>query len=327
MPSRTSQKDPHPTGITGRAVFGALNFLTGHSRPLPDSPKPSSRRRWESLGLPANHRARSNYQPPPITPSLPKRPRAISPSPGSKKDLSLYNQEQSPLFKLPADVLELICNHAIGNRLVHIMRRPSGGLGHECCILDGEGGPEACRKQQCRGIKLATGRYAKSSQPGEDLTALLQTCRKFYVSAIPILYGTTIFDFDSLESLITLSTSTLPHRFDSIQHLSFDFRFRTSHLFKEGSPSSDWARWERTWRVVGSIKALQTLRARIEWHKEDAGLVTERRWLDELIQVNGLKVFELELPGLTKAEEVVDEGFRRAHGEWEFAVRRREGMA
>lgn len=147
------------------------------------------------------------------------------------------------------------------------------------------------------------------------------------MSAIPILYGTTIFDFDSLESLITLSTSTLPHRFDSIQHLSFDFRFRTSHLFKEGSPSSDWARWERTWRVVGSIKALQTLRARIEWHKEDAGLVTERRWLDELIQVNGLKVFELELPGLTKAEEVVDEGFRRAHGEWEFAVRRREGMA
>lgn len=79
--------------------------------------------------------------------------------------------------------------------------------------------------------------------------------------------------------------------------------------------------------MVGSIKALQTLRARIEWHKEDAGLVTERRWLDELIQVNGLKVFELELPGLTKAEEVVDEGFRRAHGEWEFAVRRREGMA
>ncbi|KAH7342815.1 hypothetical protein BKA65DRAFT_354338, partial [Rhexocercosporidium sp. MPI-PUGE-AT-0058] len=189
---------------------------------------------------------------------------------------------------LPPEVLELICKRAIGDRLVHIMRRPSEGLGHECCILDRESGPEACREQKCRGLKLPTGRYAKSDRPGEDLTALLQTCRKLYVSAISILYGTTIFDFDSLESLITLSTSTLPHRFDSIRHLSFDFRFGTAHLFKEGTPSSDWARWERTWRVIGSMKALQTLRARIEWHKEDAGVVTERRWLDELIQVTGL---------------------------------------
>lgn len=75
------------------------------------------------------------------------------------------------------------------------------------------------------------------------------------------------------------------------------------------------------------MKSLQTLRARIEWHKEDAGLVTERRWLDELIQVRGLRVFELELPGLRKKEKVVDEGFRRVHGEWEFVVKRRVGLA
>ena len=55
--------------------------------------------------------------------------------------------------------------------------------------------------------------------------------------------------------------------------------------------------------------------------------MTERRWLDELIQVTGLEVFELDLPGLRKAEKRVDEGFRRAHGEWEFTVKRREGMA
>ncbi|KAH7419199.1 hypothetical protein BKA64DRAFT_9821 [Cadophora sp. MPI-SDFR-AT-0126] len=327
MSVRIVQKEPHPTGITGRTVFGTLNFLTGRSRPLPESPKPSSRRRWESLGLPANHRSKSNYQPPPITPSLPKRERAISPSPTNKKDLLLHDQDQSPLFRLPKEVLDLICEHAVGNRLVHIMRRPTGGLGHEVCKLGNESSPNACKEQQCRGVKLATGRYAKSSQPGENFVALLQTCRKLYVAAIRVLYETTIFDFDSMESLITLSTSTLPHRYDSIQHLSFDFRFATSHHFKEGSPASDWARWERTWRVIGSMKGLKTLRARIEWHKEDAGVVTERRWLDELIQVTGLEVFELELPGLRKAEKIVDEGFRRAHGEWEFVVKRRDGMA
>lgn len=185
MSARIIQKEPHPTGMTGRAVFGALNFLTGHSRSLPDSPKPSSRHRWESRGLPANHRTRSNYQPPPITPSLPKRDRAISPSPYNKENLVTHDQKQSPLFKLPTEVLQQICEHAIGNRLVHVMRRPGGRLGHECCILNGEGGPEACRKQQCRGLKLATGRYAKSSKPGENLIALLQTCRKLYVLPSP----------------------------------------------------------------------------------------------------------------------------------------------
>ena len=178
MSVRIVQKEPHPTGITGRTVFGTLNFLTGRSKPLPDSPKIPSRRRWESLGLPANHRSKSNYQPPPITPSLPKRERAISPSPQNRKDLLLHDQDQSPLFHLPSEVLDLICEYAVGNRLVHIMRRPTGGLGHEVCRLGNKHSPDTCKAQQCRGLKLATGRYAKSGQPGESFVALLQTCRK-----------------------------------------------------------------------------------------------------------------------------------------------------
>ncbi|KAL2075685.1 hypothetical protein VTL71DRAFT_628 [Oculimacula yallundae] len=325
MSVRLVQKEPHPTGLTGRTVFGALNFLTGRSRPLPDPPKYSSRRRWESQGLPANHRAKSNYQPPPITTSLPKRTRAISPSRNGENDrpLPFYDQDQSPLFNLPSEVLDTICEYAIGNKRLHIVRRPGAILGFEYCAAS-VGDHKTC-SQKCRGQKLATGRYHKSDKEREDLIVLLQVCRKLYVSATRVLYETTEFDFDCMESFITLSTSILPHRFDSIRHLTFEFKFANSRFHSEGTPQSDWARWERTWRVVGSIKSLQTLRATIYWHKEDPGVVTERRWLDELIQVTGLKVFELELPGLLPLERVVDEGFRRAHGEWEFVVTRRAG--
>lgn len=53
------------------------------------------------------------------------------------------------------------------------------------------------------------------------------------------------------------------------------------------------------------------------------GLVKERIWLDELSQVKRLSIFEVELAALKSHEKVVDEGFRRAHGEWEFVVTRR----
>ncbi|CZS97352.1 uncharacterized protein RCO7_00275 [Rhynchosporium graminicola] len=327
MSVRLVQKEPHPTGLTGRTVFGALNFLTGRSRPLPDAPKVPSSRRWQSMGLPANRQARSNYQPPPITTSLPKRTRAISPSRHGKENLPhpLYDQEESPLFDLPPEVLDMIIEYTIGNQHLHILRRPGGKLGYKECAQAGSSDRGTCW-ERCRGSKLDTGRYNRSGEEREDLMVLLQTCRKFYVSAVRFLYESTTFDFDSMESFITFSTSVLPHRFDSIRHLSFDFRFATSRFHFEGTPQIDWPRWERMWRVVGSIKSLQTLRARIAWHKEDPGVVTERRWLDELIQVTGLKVFELELPGLLEAEKKVDEGFRRAHGEWEFVVTRRQSM-
>ncbi len=149
------------------------------------------------------------------------------------------------------------------------------------------------------------------------------TKRISYTSAVTILYSTAIFDFDSMESLVKLSTVILPHRFDSIRNISLDFRFNTSKEFTEGTPSNDWSRWERLWRIIGSIKSLEKLWARIEWHKEDVGLVKERIWLDELIQVKRLKIFEVELAALKSHEKAVDEGFRRVHGEWEFVVRRR----
>lgn len=126
-----------------------------------------------------------------------------------------------------------------------------------------------------------------------------------------------------METPLRLSTTILPHRFDSIQRLSLDLRFNTSSRYSQGTPSNDVARWERLWRVIGSMKGLQELWVRIEWHKDDVGFVKERMWMDELSMVKSLKTFKVELPGLKKHEFIVEEGFKRVHGEWDFVVKRR----
>lgn len=67
-----------------------------------------------------------------------------------------------------------------------------------------------------------------------------------------------------METPIRLSTVVVPQRFDSIQRVSLDFRFASSSKFSQGTPSTDWARWERLWRVIGSMKGLQEVWVRIE---------------------------------------------------------------
>ncbi|KAK2629282.1 hypothetical protein QTJ16_000102 [Diplocarpon rosae] len=313
-------KEHRPTGLTGKAVFAFLNLVTGHGKEDPWMSSPESNhnphRRYPDA------RTRSSYQPPPITPSRVKRLRPLTPSPTTRKFFHLDEQEQSPLLKLPDEVLNLIYEYVLGNRLLHIVRLHNG-LGHTNCQASNSYSHEQCYEQQCRGLKLPTGFHIKPPLEQENHLPLLQTCRKIYSSTIYMLYSSNIFDFDSMETLIQLSTALLPCRFDSIQRLSLDFRFCTSSRHSQGTPANDWARWERLWRVIGSMKALKEAWVRIEWHKEHVGLVKERMWLEELSMVKSLRTFVVELPGLKKHEVLVDEGFRRVYGDWEFVVTRR----
>ncbi|CAL3966539.1 unnamed protein product [Diplocarpon coronariae] len=318
-------KEHRPAGLTGKAVFGFLSLVTGRSKEEPWVSSPESDRNPHRRYPDA--RIKSNYQPPPITPSRVKRPRPLTPSPATKKLFFHDEQEQSPLLKLPDEALNLIYQYVLGNRLVHVVRLNSGLLSHTVCRVRDpnlhEQRHEKCHEQRCRGLKLPTGFHIKPPMEQENLLPLLQTCRKIYSSAIHILYSTNIFDFDSIENPIRLSTTLLPHRFDSLQRLSLDLRFCTSSRHSQGTPANDCARWERLWRVIGSMKGLQEAWVRIEWQKDDVGLVKERMWLDELSMVQRLRTFVVELPGLKKHEVLIDEGFRRLNGEWGFVVTRR----
>lgn len=113
-----------------------------------------------------------------------------------------------------------------------------------------------------------------------------------------MLYISNTFDFDCMESLISFSTCILPHRFDSIQNLQLDLRFNYSHFFGEGTPTTDFSRWERMWRIIGSMKNLQYLRVGIIWWRTDLTGAEEARYLSELLQVGKLTVFEISLPEL-----------------------------
>src|ERR1035438_3725976 len=98
-----------------------------------------------------------------------------------------------------------------------------------------------------------------------------------YTDAIEVLYGSNVFDFDSMESLISFSVAVIPKRFDAIQYLQLDFRFSTSAYFSESTAYNDPPRWERTWRVVGSMKSLQKLWVRMSWHRLEFSRSAERR--------------------------------------------------
>jgi hypothetical protein len=133
-----------------------------------------------------------------------------------------------------------------------------------------------------------------------------------YVDAVQVLYSSNIFDFDSMESFICLSCAVLPAKFDSIQSIQLDFRFSDSHHFSESQPRNDWPRWERTWRIIDSMKALQRIRVRITWPRAEPSGKEEANLLQPLLQIRHMKTYEVSLPPLTgnEIEWSVDVPFR-----------------
>lgn len=123
-----------------------------------------------------------------------------------------------------------------------------------------------------------------------------------YTDAIEVLYSSNVFDFDSMESLILFSIAIVPKRFDAIQYLQLDFRFSTSSFFSESTAYNDPPRWERTWRVIGSMKSLQEVWAWMSWHRLEFSPVEEARLIEQLHQVRQLKTFEVSLPALRGKE-------------------------
>jgi hypothetical protein len=137
-----------------------------------------------------------------------------------------------------------------------------------------------------------------------------------YIDAVRVLYSTNIFDFDCMETLICFSTALIPARFDSIISLQLDFRFPSSIYFNEATPQNDSARWERTWRIIGSMKSLQFLWVRIAWPKKEMTVREERRFMEPLCQVGRLDRFEVSL------QPVIGTEFERGKDEHWVVFRR-----
>ncbi|KAF7862752.1 hypothetical protein EAF04_007624 [Stromatinia cepivora] len=221
-----------------------------------------------------------------------------------------FGQGGSRFFDmLPREVRMEIYERVLGGRVLHIVRRKTK-MGHVVCKCDGrnlDGGDtrreDACMVAGCRGLKIlgGSGVHERVGEGSGGLIQLLQVCRRVYSEAIPLLYSTNTFDFDSMESLISFSNEILPRRFDSITSIALSFSFDTSSLFNESS-CNNVPRWERTWMIIGSMKSLKSLRTTIIWPRKIPAWSHELRLLEPLKMVGGLGKdgFEVGLRELTK---------------------------
>lgn len=167
-------------GLRQILIWGALNAISGHSKPIDRKPMSSYRK-----FTPKVVNKVSKYQPPPLTPALARRSGCITPplqelEDDTREDTE-FDQMQSPLFRLlPEEVLVEIYKYVLGRNVVHIVRR-SRSLSHAACkseIVD----QDECRALKCRGTKLPNGvSLDEKGRNYGDFITLLQTCRKVYV--------------------------------------------------------------------------------------------------------------------------------------------------
>lgn len=167
-------------GLRSQLIFGVLNRVTGHSKPI------DARRPRPSISAPSHGRRMSSLQPPPpLSPPLPRRNARLTPPPppsycpnDETPNLPDWDQQfQSPFMRLPVEIQMLIYEHVIGNRVIHIIRRNDmkGGMGHMSCLTDGNF--ELCNEMNCRGMKLPTGLFIESRSDHSHLLPLLQSCK------------------------------------------------------------------------------------------------------------------------------------------------------
>jgi hypothetical protein len=186
MAMQRTDRDRGTKGITSIVTLKVLGALTGHGREIAtfDSyaiARNANRHRRETVGyLPTQGIA------------FRRRERALTPPPFGRAVLhpsQLNEQTQSPLFKLPEEILLLIYEEILGHNLFHIVRRSTRfQLGHVLCKANTPRRQEECNEHECRGMKVPSGVHPKTRPGNGGLVQLLQSCRRMYAKYSSILY-------------------------------------------------------------------------------------------------------------------------------------------
>lgn len=243
--------------------------------------------------------------------SLPRRRRALSASPGSRKLQS--QSENSPLLQLPFEIREQILLEAFGNGLLHLIQLPRR-LGHIRCGLKLDH-YEDCQKGRFCDMYRQCFRPEFDSQPSFDdipsyhyncesteprrrtpgCLALLQACRRLYLDALPILYQSNTFDINHPQTLLFLARTLRPRRLETIRSLQVSWQNvrADSHLGRDH---------DITGRTFGPSHlfngAMQTIRLspREDAHRAPDDMKTWAKMWDIIgVQMNGLQHLMLQL--------------------------------
>ncbi|KAF2817983.1 uncharacterized protein BDZ99DRAFT_24991 [Mytilinidion resinicola] len=221
---------------------------------------------------------------------LKHRPRALTrpPSPSRPSNTKQSNnpQVQSPLFsRLPLEIRKMIYEEAIGKSVIHLeIRDHRYVVGHALCPepKSGKCGCRYCRYLTCRRIRKTANplpylfshtlcpepeqgkcgcRYLKRRGARKTMNPLplLLSCRMIYSEAIDLLYSSNSFAFrhDAGGPLVILPDLLLPQRFHAIRSLSL---FWVPDFWVSLDPPSRLTEeWEFAWKVIASMKGLQTV--------------------------------------------------------------------
>ncbi|EEQ88314.1 uncharacterized protein BDCG_03434 [Blastomyces dermatitidis ER-3] len=192
---------------------------------------PLPKRRPRNLSLSA-----SRSRPSPHNPLVPIPPMLY----GSKsQEGTLHDQASSPLFKLSAELRQMIYRKVLSWHQFAIMRIRSysvakqGGakgkakpsrLSHLKYSAESERGrkflqnpPWLRRYFGIVGIRPSPlNRDFEPNVPGEELLPLVKSCRRIYLEAIDLLYSSNTFHFYHEDDFLAFSRSILPQRMEKI---------------------------------------------------------------------------------------------------------------
>ncbi|KAI9932452.1 hypothetical protein ASPWEDRAFT_63515 [Aspergillus wentii DTO 134E9] len=206
-----------------------------------------------------------------------KRPRALSVPREDDRQFSVWNvlkqprktldQSQSRLLSLPYEIRVMIWREAIGGLLLHLMRAPHKVASFRCS--DEEEGKEYIQSGHFHCMSYYQLRASYFSYWWEErntdakvnhanLLPLLQTCQFIYSETIDMIYQDNIFHLTNTDTLMNLSRTILPHRFNQIRilHLHCAFPFPISQIYHEKSHID---RWIETCLLLSDMKSLQQL--------------------------------------------------------------------
>ncbi|KAJ5569478.1 uncharacterized protein N7459_008908 [Penicillium hispanicum] len=254
-------------------------------------------------------------------PALPQtRPRAITPVPGGP-EVPDDQLQSAILSRVPLEVRRLIWELVVGGHWLHLVHARGRLIAIQC--ERGVAFPDLSRcTHDCWGD--TTGAECWESQPGlflsmkpsspsriVSLLALSRTCRRVYAETIHLLYSTNTFDFNHIDTILSLSETTLRPRLDSLRQIRLQFWFVQEFPPLEQDTSSntstalrtahDLEKWEETCTILTSLKGLAGLYLHLDGQAVNRA-PSLRRVFASLYPIRQPRIFEVSVCGLGPKE-------------------------
>ncbi|PLN85448.1 hypothetical protein BDW42DRAFT_160474 [Aspergillus taichungensis] len=209
-----------------------------------------------------------------------------------------YDQQQSPLCRLPYDVRLKIWQACLSGHRWHIGCEPTKLrlLGLEC------NDHHLPTDLFCRIDPYMDGRTLRSSLKAVGRLSLLQVCRLVYSETVPLLYKDNVFEFNDFKDVRSMSYSVPSSRFNLIRTLKLSWTLeRMSRRDTYKGLFYRYNLWANDCAILANMKGLTNLYLYLRGEQ-----FREGKEMDAVFSPLGMvsaKMFELWLPDTTRWEE------------------------